>query len=99
MLAFHLAGGEGGGLRHAMRHWSPKEVNLWTHLPAPDFTPELIETVAKGCEAIQGGRSMKAFERRRDRCLLAIDRALDEFWFSKDEDSWPEMSNRESVDR
>ena len=92
MLAFHLAGGE-GGLRHAMAHWTPEDVATWTHLPAPAFTPELIEAAAGGTEAIQGKRSIKEFEARRDRCLLAIQRALDELWFPKDEDGWPEMES------
>ena len=91
MMAFHLAGGE-GGLRHAMEHWSPEEVNPWTHLPAPDFTPELIEAAAGGCEKSQGARSIKDFEKKRDKCLLAIDRALEELWFSAGEDGWPEMN-------
>ena len=90
MMAFHLAGGE-GGLRHSMAHWKPEDVVTWTHLPAPEFTPELVDAAAGGCEAMQGERSIKELERRRDRCLLAIQRALDEFWFSKDEDGWPEM--------
>lgn len=90
MMAFHLAGGE-GGLRHAMEHWSPEEVNPWTHLPAPDFTPELIDAAAGGCENAQGARSIKDFEKRRDKCLLAIDRALEEFWFSEGDDGWPTM--------
>lgn len=90
MMAFHLAGGE-GGLRHAMEHWSPEEVNPWTHLPAPDFTPELIDAAASGVERAQGERSIKDFEKRRDKCLLAIDRALEELWFPDGEDGWPEM--------
>ena len=90
MMAFHLAGGE-GGLRHAMEHWSPEEVNPWTHLPAPDFTPELIDAAASGVERAQGGRSIKDFEKRRDKCLLAIDRALEELWFPDGDDSWPQM--------
>lgn len=90
MMAFHLAGGE-GGLRYAMKHWSPDDVKGWTHLPAPDFTPELIDAAAGGTEASQGTRSIKDFEKRRDKCLLAIDHALDEFWFGEEADGWPEM--------
>ena len=91
MMAFHLAGGE-GGLRHAMEHWSPEEVNPWTHLPAPDFTPTLIDAAASGVERAQGAHSIKDFEKRRDKCLLAIDRALEEFWFDESDDGWPEMN-------
>ena len=90
MLTFHLAGGE-GGIRHSMAHWAPEVANRWTHLPAPDFTEKLVNATAVGCEEIQAGRSIKEFERRRDRCLVEIQRALDEFWFPPNEDGWPEM--------
>jgi carnitine 3-dehydrogenase len=90
MLTFHLAGGE-GGIRHSMAHWAPEVANRWTHLPAPDFTEKLVNATAAGCEEIQAGRSIKEFERRRDRCLVEIQRALDEFWFPPDQDGWPDM--------
>ncbi len=89
-LTWHLAGGP-GGMRHAMEHWSPEEGNLWTHLPSPPYTPELIDAMAAGCEQMQGGRELAEIERRRDKCLIAIQRALDEFWFPRGEDGWPEM--------
>jgi len=90
MLTFHLAGGE-GGIRHSMAHWAPEVANRWTHLPAPEFTEQLIDTTSDGCEAIQAGRTIKEFERRRDRCLVAIQNALDEFWFPPDQDGWPDV--------
>lgn len=90
MLAFHLAGGE-GGIRHSMHHWAPDVANLWTHLPSPDFTDELIDLTAAGCEAVQGDRTIKEFERRRDRCLVGIQQALDEFWYPPGQDGWPDM--------
>ena len=90
MLTFHLAGGE-GGIRHSMAHWAPEIANRWSHLPAPEFTEQLIDTTSDGCEAIQAGRTIKEFERRRDRCLVAIQNALDEFWFPPDQDGWPDM--------
>ena len=90
MLTFHLAGGE-GGIRHSMAHWAPEIANRWTHLPAPEFTEKLIDTTAVGCEEIQAGRTIKEFERRRDRCLVAIQNAIDEFWFPPGQDGWPDM--------
>ena len=86
----HLAGGP-GGMRHAMEHWSPEEGDLWSHLKSPPYTPELIDAMAGGCEQMQAGRDIHEVERRRDKCLIAIQQALDEFWFPKDEDGWPEM--------
>ena len=74
-----------------MAHWAPEVANRWTHLPAPEFTEQLIDTTSDGCEAIQAGRTIKEFERRRDRCLVAIQNALDEFWFPPDQDGWPDM--------
>ena len=89
MLTFHLAGGK-GGLRRAMQHWSPEETNLWTHLPAPDLSDELVEAAAGGCELEQGKRTLEELETRRDRCLAAIQKALDDFWYPPGEDGWPE---------
>lgn len=89
-FTWHLAGGE-GGMRHAMEHWSPEEGDLWSHLKSPAYTPELIAAMADGCEAMQRGRSRKEIEQRRDKCLIAIQRALDEFWFPQGEDGWPNM--------
>jgi len=51
----------------------------------------LIDATSDGCEAIQAGRTIKEFERRRDRCLVAIQNALDEFWFPPDQDGWPDV--------
>ena len=89
-FTWHLAGGP-GGMRHAMEHWSPEEGDLWSHLKSPPYTPELIDAMAAGCEQSQGDRDIREIERRRDKCLIAIQRALDEFWFGRDEDGWPEM--------
>jgi hypothetical protein len=50
-----------------------------------------VNATAAGCEEIQAGRSIKEFERRRARCLVAIQGALDEFWFPPNEDGWPDM--------
>jgi carnitine 3-dehydrogenase len=88
-FTWHLAGGL-GGMRHAMEHWSPEEGDLWTHLKAPAYTPELIDAMADGCEQMQRGRDIRDVERRRDRCLIAIQSALDAFWYGRDEDGWPE---------
>ena len=89
MLTFHLAGGK-GGLRRALQHWSPEETNLWTHLPAPNLSDELVEAAAGGCELVQGKRTLEELEIRRDRCLAAIQKALDDFWYPPGEDGWPE---------
>ncbi|MGI9420837.1 MAG: 3-hydroxyacyl-CoA dehydrogenase NAD-binding domain-containing protein [Geminicoccaceae bacterium] len=74
-LTFHLAGGE-GGMRHMLAHFGPSLEKPWTHLKAPELTPELIERMASGCEAQADGRSVRDLERERDAYLVAVLKAL-----------------------
>ena len=77
-LAFHMAGGE-QGMKHFMAQFGPALKLPWTKLEAPELTPALIDKVASGTERQAAGRTVKELERQRDRCLLAIMRALREF--------------------
>ncbi|MDH3662812.1 MAG: 3-hydroxyacyl-CoA dehydrogenase NAD-binding domain-containing protein [Alphaproteobacteria bacterium] len=74
-LTFHLAGGA-GGMRHMLEHFGPALEQPWTHLKAPELTPELIERMADGCEAQADGRSVRDLERERDAYLVAVLQAL-----------------------
>jgi carnitine 3-dehydrogenase len=76
-LTFHLAGGE-GGMRHMLEHFGPALKLPWTHLKAPELTPELIDDMASGCEAQAAGRSVAELERQRDAYLVAVLKALKE---------------------
>ena len=48
MLTFHLAGGP-GGMAHMLDHFGPSLLSPWTRLAAPDLTPELRDSVVRGC--------------------------------------------------
>ncbi len=74
-LTFHLAGGE-GGMRHMLEHFGPALQLPWTHLKAPELTPELIGRMAEGCEAQAAGRSVRDLEQQRDAYLVAVLKAL-----------------------
>ncbi len=74
-LTFHLAGGA-GGMRHMLRHFGPALDLPWTHMKAPELTPDLIERMASGCEAQAAGRSIRELERQRDAYLVAVLHAL-----------------------
>jgi len=74
-LTFHLAGGA-GGMRHMLEHFGPALELPWTHLKAPELTPELIEDMANGCEAQAAGRSIRELEQQRDAYLVQVLRAL-----------------------
>ena len=55
MLTFHLAGGP-GGMAHMLDHFGPSLLSPWTRLVAPDLTPELRDSVVRGC-AEEAGRA------------------------------------------
>lgn len=74
-LTFHLAGGA-GGMRHMLEHFGPVLELPWTHLKAPELTPELIERMATGCEAQAAGRSVRELEQQRDDYLVSVLKAL-----------------------
>ena len=75
-LTFHLAGGE-GGMTHFLEHFDPDTSAPWTRLAAPEMTPELEQALIAGCDAAAGGRSVAELTEHRDRCLVALMRALD----------------------
>ena len=78
-LTFHLAGGE-GGMRHMLHQFGPALKLPWTKLVAPEFTDELIDKVADGCEYQAAGRSIKELERRRDDFLIELLALVKKYW-------------------
>jgi len=75
-LTFHLAGGE-GGMAQFLDHFDPEAAAPWSRLASPELTPALREAVITGCEDITGGRSIAELIQYRDRCLVAVMRALE----------------------
>jgi carnitine 3-dehydrogenase len=74
-MTFHLAGGA-GGIRYMLDHFGPSLKDPITKLDAPELTPDLIETVGRGCDAATGGRTIEDLMRRRDAFLRELDELL-----------------------
>lgn len=72
---YMIAGGEGGA-RHFMEQFGPCLEEPWTHLKAPDLTPEIIDRFVEGTVQQAGGRSVRELEAIRDECLVAIQQVL-----------------------
>ena len=77
-LGFHLAGGD-RGMQDFMRQFGPTLKQPWTKLEAPALSDALIGKLAAGTQRQAAGRSVKALERLRDQCLIAIMRALRQY--------------------
>ena len=89
-LAWHLGGGP-GGMRHTIEQFGLALELPWSHMKAPELTDELKQRIVEGCEDESGDRVFSEMERRRDRCLVEIQKVLKEHWYSEDEDGWPKM--------
>ena len=87
--AWHISGER--GMRESMGHFAHTIKLPWTKLQAPEFSEELVEKIASGCEAVQGDRDRHEMHRRRDQTLLAIQDAIAKHWYGPEEDGWPEM--------
>ncbi|WP_111735678.1 carnitine 3-dehydrogenase [Roseovarius amoyensis] len=73
---YRVAGGE-AGMRHFIAQFGPALAWPWTRLmDVPDLTDELIETIAAQSDAQSGHLSITELERKRDRNLIAMMRAL-----------------------
>jgi len=77
-LTFHLAGGA-GGMKHMLEQFGPALELPWTHLKAPELTPELIERMVAGTADQSGDQSIAKLEALRDECLVSIMGALDTY--------------------
>ena len=89
-LAWHLGGGP-GGMRHTIEQFGPALKLPWSHMKAPELTDELKQRIVEGCEVESGTRDFADMERRRDRCLVEIQKVLREHWYPPSEDGWPKM--------
>ena len=87
-MAWHLGGGP-GGMRHTIDQFGPMLELPWSKLEPPPLTDELKDRIVSGCEREAGERAFDDLERRRDDCLIAIQKALDDYWYPKDKDGWP----------
>lgn len=67
----HLSGG-GLGLRHVLEHLGPAQVEWWADLGAPELTPELIETLARGVDDELAEVDAAELMARRDAALREL---------------------------
>ena len=73
---YRVAGGE-AGMRHFMAQFGPALKWPWTKLmDVPEFTDELVDMIAEQSDAQSGHLSIRELERKRDRNLIAMMRAL-----------------------
>ena len=73
---YRIAGGE-GGMRHFMAQFGPALQWPWTHLmDVPELTDELLDRIAEQSDDQIGDVSVRELEAVRDRCLVAVLRAL-----------------------
>lgn len=75
-LTYRLAGGE-AGMRHFMEQFGPALKLPWTKLmDVPDLTEAFIDEIARQSDMQSGGEDLRALERKRDDCLVAVMQAL-----------------------
>jgi carnitine 3-dehydrogenase len=74
-LTYRLAGGE-AGMRHFLSQFGPALKLPWTKLVAPELTGELTDLVAAQSDEQAGGIDLRAYERKRDDCLVDVMTAL-----------------------
>lgn len=73
---YRVAGGE-AGMRHFMAQFGPALKWPWTKLmDVPEFTPELVDMIADQSDAQSGHLSIRELEKKRDKNLIAMMRAL-----------------------
>jgi carnitine 3-dehydrogenase len=73
---YRVAGGE-AGMRHFIAQFGPALQWPWTKLmDVPELTDELIDLIANQSDAQSGHLSIRELERKRDRNLIAMMRAL-----------------------
>lgn len=73
---YRVAGGE-AGMRHFLAQFGPALQWPWTKLmDVPELTDELIDRIAAQSDAQSGHLTIRELERKRDRNLIAMIRAL-----------------------
>jgi carnitine 3-dehydrogenase len=78
-LTFHMGGGE-GGMEHVLEQFGPTLKLPWTKLEAPELTDELRQRLIDGVRNQAAGHSTAELERRRDACLIEIQRVIAKHW-------------------
>jgi hypothetical protein len=76
-FTYHMAGGP-GWLAYSFDHFGPDIEKNWADLGNPKLTPELMKTFIEGTKSEAGGKSYPELAAWRDRCLVAIQGAIDQ---------------------
>jgi len=74
-LIYRIAGGE-QGMRHFMAQFGPALKLPWTKLEAPELTEGLLDRIVAQSDEQAGPQSIRALERLRDDCLIAVMQGL-----------------------
>jgi carnitine 3-dehydrogenase len=75
-LIYRLAGGE-AGMRHFLAQFGPALKLPWTKLTdVPELTGAFIDEIARQSDLQADGFDLRALERKRDDCLVAVLQAL-----------------------
>ena len=74
-LTYRLAGGE-AGMRHFLAQFGPALKLPWTKLVACELTDELTDRVAAQSDEQAAGIGLRAYEQKRDDCLVDVMTAL-----------------------
>lgn len=74
-FVYHMAGGP-GGMAYSLDHFGPHIEENWAKLGNPRLTPELVRTLIEGTRREAAGHSYAELVAWRDRCLVALQRAL-----------------------
>jgi carnitine 3-dehydrogenase len=70
-MTYHLAGGS-GGMRDFIKQFDPTLELPWTDLKFPAWSDELTDKLVEGCEAQAQGKSVAAWEAKRDAVLVDL---------------------------
>jgi carnitine 3-dehydrogenase len=70
-LTYRIAGGE-AGMSHFLAQFGPALKLPWTRLEAPELTQDLIDAVSAQSDDQAAGIGIRALERKRDDCLVAV---------------------------
>lgn len=63
-------------MKHFLNQFGPTLELPWTHLKAPEWTDELVDTICAQSDQQAGDVSIRDYERLRDDCLVSVMQGL-----------------------
>ena len=92
LLGWHLGSGP-GGMRQNLAQFGPALELPWCNMQAPELTEALQTRIIEGCDQETGQRPFAELEKKRDRCLMEIQKVLAQHWYPPGEDGWPDFQS------